>query len=192
MPDRDRTTAPRRPRRPRQTAARRHRARSPSNPTRVSPADSPARQHDTKVRHHRCRHRTQAVGDHEAGRGAGERQQQALGHQLADDAPAARAECESDRHLALAAQRADEHEVRDVDADDQQHGGDGDKQQQNRPPDQRIGALVVRARPPSRRIARRRRPDPEMPDPRWLPDAACLASACFERARPASARATTV
>ena len=73
----------------------------------------------------------------------GERQQQTFGHQLADDAPAARAECEPDRHFALAAQRADEHQIRYVDADDQQDGGDGDEQQKNRTPDQRIGALVV-------------------------------------------------
>ena len=43
----------------------------------------------------------------------------------------------------MTAQRADEHQIRYVDTDDQQDGGDGDEQQQNRTPDQWISALVV-------------------------------------------------
>ena len=55
---------------------------------------------------------------------AGERQHDALGQELADDAPARAADGGADRDLAAASGRADEQQVRDVCARDQQHEAD--------------------------------------------------------------------
>ena len=61
----------------------------------------------------------------EAEHAAGERQHDALGQQLADDAAAAGADRRADRDLAPPAGRAHQQQVRDVRARDQQHEADG-------------------------------------------------------------------
>ena len=57
--------------------------------------------------------------------GAGEqREEQALGQELADEAAARRAERQPDRHLVTPGRRARQQQVRDVGAGDQQHQAD--------------------------------------------------------------------
>ena len=63
----------------------------------------------------------QQHGEGHAGDPAGERQQQALHQELADELPPARAERRLDRHLLLSGRGAREQQVRDVRARDQQH-----------------------------------------------------------------------
>ena len=65
---------------------------------------------------------------------AGERQQHAFGQQLADDAAAAGADRGADRDLALPAGGADQQQVGDVGAGDQQHEADRAEQHQQRRP----------------------------------------------------------
>ena len=78
-------------------------------------------------RHHAGR------ADRRADRAARDRQHQALGQDLTDDASAAGAEREPDRDLALTRRAAREQQVRDVRADDdQQHGHRHEKDAQRR------------------------------------------------------------
>ncbi len=60
-------------------------------------------------------------GDEQAQRTADRFQQEGFGQQLTNERPAAPAERRANRHLAGARRTAREQEVRDVDADDQQH-----------------------------------------------------------------------
>ena len=107
---------------------------------------------------------------------AGEREQRALGEQLAHQPAASGAERRADRQLAIAPQQARERQVRDVGARDQQHqAGRPEQDQQHRPRVARhllahaggrrgeagagpVGGLVVRREAPADR--RRRRPPP--------------------------------
>ena len=66
---------------------------------------------------------------------AGQREQDAFGQQLPDDAAASRADGRADRDLALAARRAHEQQVGDVRARDQQDEADGAEQDPERRPD---------------------------------------------------------
>ena len=63
---------------------------------------------------------------------AGEREQQAFGQQLTDDAAAACAEGASHQHFLLASERARQQQVRDVGARDQQDEADGADQDRDR------------------------------------------------------------
>ena len=60
-------------------------------------------------------------------------EQHALGQQLPDDAPAAGAERQADRHLAAPRRGLRQQQVRDVRARDQQHGAHDAAEQQRRP-----------------------------------------------------------
>ena len=60
---------------------------------------------------------------------AEQRQQQTFGHHLRDDSPTRRAERTSHREFLVATRAACEQQVRDVSADEQQHGADGEHQQ---------------------------------------------------------------
>ena len=75
-------------------------------------------------------------------RAADERQHDALGQQLPDDAPPAGAERRAHRQLARADRRAREQQVGDVGAADQQHESDDAEEQHRREPqiaaDQRV------------------------------------------------------
>ena len=72
---------------------------------------------------------------------AGDGEQQALGEELPNQAPAAGAERGPDRHLALARARAREQQVRDVGAGNQQH--DADRAEQHQHPRPRAGGNEV-------------------------------------------------
>ena len=65
---------------------------------------------------------------------AGDRQQRALGQQLAHEPAAPGAERRAHRELAAAPQHARQHQVRDVRAGDQQHAADGAQQHEQRRP----------------------------------------------------------
>jgi hypothetical protein len=57
-------------------------------------------------------------------------EEKTLGKQLANDAPPARAERNAYRHLSSSRRRANEHEICDVSAGNQQHEADGAEQDQ--------------------------------------------------------------
>ena len=78
-----------------------------------------------------------------ASRSARERQQQALGEELTDDAQAAGAECETNRDFALAREAARECQVGEVHARDEQHETYGPEQDERGTPQQGIDALIV-------------------------------------------------
>ncbi len=65
------------------------------------------------------------LGQPDAGRRAGEREQRPLGHELGEQAAAARAERGADRELLLPRLRAREQQVGEVGARDEQHEPDG-------------------------------------------------------------------
>ena len=80
------------------------------------------------------------------------RQDQALDEELTHQAARAGAQREPDAHLALSAGRADQHQVRDVGAGNQQHESDGDEQDdQGRPhtTDQLLAQRTIRTVQPA-------------------------------------------
>ena len=81
--------------------------------------------------------------DERARRSARERQHQALGEELADDAQATGAERETNRDLALARKAAREREAGEVHARDEQHETHGPEQDERGAPQQGIDALIV-------------------------------------------------
>ena len=98
------------------------------------------------------RHREQLrrpTGDRNAADGAGGREHEAFGQQLADDPPSARAERGAHGELARAARAAGQQEVGDVGARDEQHAGDGAQPGEQAQPhilDQRVGVRRSRER----------------------------------------------
>ena len=71
-------------------------------------------------RHERQDRREPRVSQRRADHAGGQRQEQALGEQLSNQPPPARAERHADGHLALPRARARQHQVRDVGAGDEQ------------------------------------------------------------------------
>ena len=65
--------------------------------------------------------------EHGSQRAADQREHQALGDELPEDAPAAGADRQAHRDLALSRGAADEQQAGDVRAHDQQHGANGDR-----------------------------------------------------------------
>ena len=84
------------------------------------------------VGHHGHERIGEPVSQRHSQRAAGRGQQHALRQQLAHDAQPAAANCETDRHLALARGGFGEQQVRDVRAGDQQHKGDHAHQDRER------------------------------------------------------------
>src|SRR5256884_8968275 len=64
------------------------------------------------------------VGEGEAEQSAGESERQALGKNLADESPAASADGDAHTHFVTASGSAGEHEVREVDAGNEQDQSD--------------------------------------------------------------------
>ncbi len=100
------------------------------------------------------------VGDRDAERRGGQRNQHALGEQLPDDAAASGAERGANRDLALTHRRARQQQVGDVGARDQQHQADRAHHREDDEPDVGRHHVVAqrhaRSRPiPDRRAARR-------------------------------------
>ena len=102
-----------------------------------------AGQHHAKVGHHRRAGAERRVGDARAADASGRREHDAFGHQLPEDAEAAGAERRANRDLARAPEPAHDHQIGEVDTDDEQHRADGRQQQQDGAPDQRIDPLVI-------------------------------------------------
>ena len=72
------------------------------------------------------------VREHQASRAAGQTEHQALDQQRAHQRGASGADGDAHRQLAAAAERPDQHQAGDVDADDQQHQADGAQQHEHR------------------------------------------------------------
>ena len=83
------------------------------------------------VGRHECHQQVEGVGGrHEPADAAEGRDDHALGQELAQQASGAAAHRGADRELLLAPRVAGQHQVRDVDAGDQQHEDDGAPEQQ--------------------------------------------------------------
>ena len=74
-----------------------------------------------------AQHADEPDRQHGAEHAADQREQQALGDELPEDAPAAGADRQAHRDLALSGGAADEQQAGDVRAHDQQHGANGDR-----------------------------------------------------------------
>ena len=86
-------------------------------------------------------------GHHEAERPAGQREQPALGQELPDHRPAARAQRGAERELALPDRRPHQQQVGDVGAGDHQHETDRAEQDQQRGPGMLDDVLLQRHGP---------------------------------------------
>ena len=126
--------------------------------------------------------------EEEADDGAGERQQRALGQELPDQAPSARAERHPDRQLALALQQPREEQVGDARADDEEEKPRGAEQNPERRPEPARQLVAQRHRrrgePRARRGSSPDRPAADSTPP--LPDR----SAPRPASRPAAAGRT--
>ena len=97
--------------------------------------------HRDARRDERDQRRHAPVRDRQAGRGGDQREQQVLGDQLREQAQSSRAKRDPQRHLVAPVHAANEQQVRDVGARDQQQHAHRPEQQLERPPrvaDQRI------------------------------------------------------
>ncbi len=83
-------------------------------------------------------------GERQPDERAGERQQQALHERLPHQVAPARAECCAHRELLPARVGADQQQVREVDAGDREHAGDGPGQHQERRPEASTQRVVDR------------------------------------------------
>ncbi len=100
-------------------------------------------EHHPKVGHQPDARQNDSIRDCESGGGAEKRQQQALGHALADDAKAACAEREPYADFALSRESPDERQICEIDTRDQQYKGDRPEQEQNRSANEWIDSLVI-------------------------------------------------
>ena len=81
-------------------------------------------------RHHRRQRRSELPGRHRSGEATGQRQHEALGENLPDQAAARRAKRQAHRKLLMTGERPRQQQIADIGAGDEQHAADASQKQQ--------------------------------------------------------------